>query len=588
MEASWKRLGRLGVGALAGILAAETGARAQVVHTEDFETGGLGAYTEVDIIPGGGNSLWHGDAICGDLPGTLATCFDDNTSTIQAMPFPFSFFGVAKTQFRANSNGWMIMNGAGSTASSFTNTVFPSTAGPEDLACPWWDDQELTVGGISKISTLLTGTPGTQVLTVQWTANATWTSANACPVNDGSNLTYQVQLYEATGDIEFRYDHAGFLAGTVAISASVGAENAAGTVGVDATGLGIANTTFPTSGGFPTDLLLAPAAGTYVVSAIAPAWSSIVGMPGEVNLLAATAAAPGATIPMPVSFGTNAASYNRGDELPPVYNYTIPAGANSGAIESPVFAVPAGAFDLAVSYDTHREMETGTSFDQSFVEARGGASPNWGQVFMQTTNSSCSAGPTTITASSAATQTLAGKLGGQIRFRLNTVDGVANATDGWSVDNVSVSVASVPGIARMAPPTPCAGSGGCVPVAGWSGGAPSVSAAGPFALTLSQALGGAPAVLAIGLLGGPPFPIDLGFVLGGGPCYLMNDAIIIVTGLTTTGAAACDGTLSIPISLAGATPGGPILAQFFVVDPASPLIGLPVVGSDQLAVTLLP
>ena len=107
MEASWKRLGRLGVGALAGILAAETGARAQVVHTEDFETGGLGAYTEVDIIPGGGNSLWHGDAICGDLPGTLATCFDDNTSTIQAMPFPFSFFGVAKTQFRANSNGWM-------------------------------------------------------------------------------------------------------------------------------------------------------------------------------------------------------------------------------------------------------------------------------------------------------------------------------------------------------------------------------------------------------------------------------------------------------------------------------------------------
>ncbi|MGH7151775.1 MAG: hypothetical protein ACREIU_13810, partial [Planctomycetota bacterium] len=292
-------------------------------------------------------------------------------------------------------------------------------------------------------------------------------------------------------------------------------------------------------------------------------------------------------IPMPGSFGTNAASYNRGDQVPPLYDY-VTGGANSGAIESPTFAVPPGAFDLAVTYDTHREMETNATFDQCFVEARAGASPAWGQVLLQTTNSTCSAGPTTVTASSAATQILAGTGGGKIRFRVNTVDGLNNGTDGWSVDNVSVAVASVPGIVRMTPPAPCPGSGGCVPVLGWSGGAPSVTAPGPFALTLSRAFGGAPALLAVGVSSGFPFPLNLGNFFGGGPCYQLNEASTILFGLATAGAGPCAGTFSIPISFGVATPGGPIFGQAFVLDLASPLLGFPVVASDQLAVTLLP
>ncbi|HKB16389.1 MAG TPA: hypothetical protein VKF62_10000, partial [Planctomycetota bacterium] len=536
--------------------------------------------------PAGGNSLWHGDGICGDI-GAGPTCLDNGSSAIQTLPFPFAFFGAAKTQYRANVNGWVMLNGTGGTSESFTNTGLPSAAGPGDIACPWWDDQEMTLVGSSRISALLTGSPGAQVLTIQWTANATWSSANFCPFNDGSSLSYQVRLFEATGNLEFRYNHAGFVAGTAPISASVGAEDASETVGVDATGLGTGNATFPASGGSPTDLLLAPSLGTYAVSPIPPVWSSISGAPGEVVLLAPSPSVPPGTVPMPGSFGTNAASYNRGDQVPPAYNYAT-GGANAGAIVSPNFVVPPGVFDLAVAYDTHREMETNATFDQCFVETRAGASPAWSQVLLQTSNSTCSDGPMTVTASGAATQILAGSGGGQIRFRVNTVDGLNNTTDGWSVDNISVAVASVPGIARMTPPAPCPGSGGCVPVLGWSGGAPSLSAPGPFALTLSRAFGGAPAVVVVGVSSGSPFPFNLGNALGGGPCYQMNEASSILFGLTTTGSGPCQGGFSLPIFLSNATPGGPIFGQAFVLDLASPLLGLPVVASDQLAVTVLP
>ena len=577
LEKDWKKLRWLGP----GILAAASGAQAQVVHAENFEAGGLGAYTEVSLTPAGGNSLWHGDGICGDI-GAGPSCLDNGSSVLQPLPFPFSFFGAAKTEFRANVNGWVMLNGIGGTSESFTNTGLPSASGPADIACPWWDDQEMTVVGASRISALLSGSPGAQVLTIQWTANATWSAANTCPFNDGSSLSYQVRLFEGTGNIEFRYNHAGFLAGAAPISASVGAEDETETVGVDATGLGTGNATFP-----PSDFLLAPSLGSYAVSAVAPAWVSIVGAPGEVVLLAPSAPVSPGTLPMPGSFGTNAASYNRGDQVPPAYNYAT-GGANSGAIVSPTFSVPAGTFDLAVSYDTHREMETNATFDQCHVEARAGASPAWTQVVLQTSNSTCSDGPMTVTASSAATQILAGSGGGQIRFRVNTVDGLNNATDGWSVDNVSVAVASVPGLARMTPPAPCPGSGGCLPVLGWSGGSPSISAPGPFAVTLSRALGGAPAIVAIGVSSGFPFPLNLGTFLGGGPCYQMNEASSILFGLVTTGSGPCQGTFSIPISFSGASPGGPIFGQAFVLDLASPLLGLPVVASDQLAVTLLP
>jgi hypothetical protein len=572
------------VGVLTGVLATAPGARAQVVHTENFETGGLGAYSENTF--GGVNSLWHGDAYCGDIP-VSSGCLDNVTSAVQSMPFPFSFFGSSATQYRANTNGFVIMNGTGSTGDTTGDSAFNTLPGsptpPDNLVCPWWDNQVLTVVGTSKISSLLSGTPGSQVLTVQWTSNSMLTST-PCPFNDGSNLSYQVKFYEATGAIEFHYNTAGFVGGSSARSASVGAEalGATGWVGVDATGLGAGNSAFPA-----TDLRLTPSGGTYTVSAIAPSWSSIVGVPGATTLL--TAAAPGA-FPMPASFGTNAASYNRGDQNPPVYDYST-GGPNAGAIESPVFAVPAVALDVTVTYDSHREMETGF-YDQTLLEARAGGSSFWGVVVQQITNSTCSAGPTTITVSNGVTQTLAGGGGGQIRFRVNTVDAVANQTDGWSVDNISVAVTPVPGIVQMAPPAPCPGSGGCVPVIGWIGGAPSVSAGVTFALTLSQARASSPVVLAIGASSGVPFPIDLGLILGGGPCYLMNNAGMILSGLSTTasstGAPACVGTLSVPINLAGASPGGPIFAQFFVIDPASPLSGLPVVASDQLSVTVLP
>ncbi len=157
-----------------------------------------------------------------------------------------------------------------------------------------------------------------------------------------------------------------------------------------------------------------------------------------------------------------------------------------------------------------------------------------------------------------------------------------------TIDALAVRRHSV-GLDPIDPPVPCAGSGGCAPRMGWDGGTASVTGAGPFGITVDRVLGGAFAMFACGTTTGPPWPIDVGTILGGGPCWSLND-IGFTNGAVASGAGPCGGkrTLSIP-SLAGALPGGMIYLQAFVFpDPASPVAGLPLVLSDGLAITFQP
>ncbi|MGH7150423.1 MAG: hypothetical protein ACREIU_06990, partial [Planctomycetota bacterium] len=69
-------MSKLGLLAAAGLLALAGSAPAQTLFSEDFETGGVGAYTEVDITSTPAATLWHGEASCDGvtpIPATMGT-----------------------------------------------------------------------------------------------------------------------------------------------------------------------------------------------------------------------------------------------------------------------------------------------------------------------------------------------------------------------------------------------------------------------------------------------------------------------------------------------------------------------------------
>ncbi|HET6204108.1 MAG TPA: lamin tail domain-containing protein [Planctomycetota bacterium] len=157
-----------------------------------------------------------------------------------------------------------------------------------------------------------------------------------------------------------------------------------------------------------------------------------------------------------------------------------------------------------------------------------------------------------------------------------------------TIDALAVRRHSV-GVEPVDPPAPCVGSGGCAPRMGWNGGTVSVSNGGPFEITMDRGLGGAFAMYVIGFTNTAPWPIEIGAIFGGGPCWSLND-IAGTSGAPFVGAGACEGkrVLTIP-SIAGATPGAVLYVQGWVFpDLGSPVTGLPLVFSDGLGITLQP
>jgi hypothetical protein len=89
-----------------------------------------------------------------DRPGGPTYGWVDITSTGTAVaftsddqnlgPFPvgfnFPFYGQNFSTFRLSANGWLSFTSSASNASSYNNAFLPSSAAPENLITPWWDD----------------------------------------------------------------------------------------------------------------------------------------------------------------------------------------------------------------------------------------------------------------------------------------------------------------------------------------------------------------------------------------------------------------------------------------------------------------
>jgi len=167
-------------------------------------------------------------ASCNDMSaGTpvAAVTADDSVSATTALPFAFDFFGGAATHHSVNSNGVMQLfsSASGAGARTFVNAPIPSADTPNGYIAAFWDD--LVPGSVV---TTTTGTTPNQVYTVQWTAFSRFADRSAA-------LTFQTQLYETSNVIELHYctmTPGMDMPGATGASATVGLENAAGSLGI--------------------------------------------------------------------------------------------------------------------------------------------------------------------------------------------------------------------------------------------------------------------------------------------------------------------------------------------------------------------
>ena len=121
---------------------------------------------------------------------------DDEISTALPIGFSFTYNGVAYTQFKASSNGWMTFNTATTGNANFNDLSGAATAIRPILA-PLWEDLDGTTSGVATY--LTSGAPGSQVFTMEW-LNWEWNYEA-----DVAVISFQVKLYQATGVIEYIY-----------------------------------------------------------------------------------------------------------------------------------------------------------------------------------------------------------------------------------------------------------------------------------------------------------------------------------------------------------------------------------------------
>ena len=158
----------------------------------------------------------------GTVTTVLSLPADSVLSAAQTIPFSFNFFGTPVTQYKASDNGYITFD-VSSTTSYSSNTSIPDAGGPNNAIYAFWDNLRLASGaGVAdKVVSWTYGTTGNRVHVIQW-VSATAVSGT------GSFLWATIRLYEC-GDFDIVLDASNYTAG---LSATIGAENATGTVGV--------------------------------------------------------------------------------------------------------------------------------------------------------------------------------------------------------------------------------------------------------------------------------------------------------------------------------------------------------------------
>jgi hypothetical protein len=121
------------------------------------------------------------------------TTLGDDDSDVLTLGWNFPFYGTSYGQVEVHSNG-VITFGTSALPISWINTC---SLGPEaPIAAPFWDDFNPLSGGIVYYGNF--GVSPNRVFVVEWYLMSNWTQTG--------NASFQVQLHEATGAVEFHYD----------------------------------------------------------------------------------------------------------------------------------------------------------------------------------------------------------------------------------------------------------------------------------------------------------------------------------------------------------------------------------------------
>ncbi len=150
----------------------------------------------------------------GDTPLGLT---GDDVATSVPLPFSFWFYGQTYNTAFVTSNGNLNFLAANT---AFTNTAIPSTAAPNAAIYPFWDDMNV-ISGTGSMWTRTTGAAPNRSFLIEW--------RNVNFFNTSLQVDVEVQLNE-DGSIVTRYRNIGADPREQGNSATVGIENAAGTI----------------------------------------------------------------------------------------------------------------------------------------------------------------------------------------------------------------------------------------------------------------------------------------------------------------------------------------------------------------------
>jgi hypothetical protein len=139
--------------------------------------------------------------------------------------FSFTFNENSYSQFTVGVNGAIVLGTTTADVSS-TNNIDQSSVTP--IIAPYWDDMDMSVTG-GAIFYELTGTAGTQILTIEWHDTETYDDSKQ---PQSTNVSYQLKLYEDSGEIKFVYGDMSNAANWYPQGGSIGfIDNESGTLG---------------------------------------------------------------------------------------------------------------------------------------------------------------------------------------------------------------------------------------------------------------------------------------------------------------------------------------------------------------------
>jgi hypothetical protein len=154
--------------------------------------------------------------------GATSHALGDDGSAAVTLPFAFTMYGTPSTSAQIAANGFLRIDSGAATA--YANTAIPNAGDPNNIIAAWWDDLNQAAGGT--ITSRTVGTTPNRQFVVSW---------NGVPHYGvtGTNVTFQVVLDEATGDVLLNYQdtQTGAAASNGGAGATVGIENALGSVG---------------------------------------------------------------------------------------------------------------------------------------------------------------------------------------------------------------------------------------------------------------------------------------------------------------------------------------------------------------------